>query len=287
MSVPLISMREHISQPRQPSPSGAVVLSQLPRGSSLVGSPTISLKMVLEGEERYEINGRVYRLQPGSFLYLEQGANCEAHLRSSARGVCIALPLGERVRAAFDGASPFGHAMLLPVKGSFIGKMFYKRALELTGAPETANRIAPRLIEDLNKALFEQAADMEISLDKLGSAKLSTRQHVYSKLEFAKDLIHSATDRSIDLSSIASEVGLSQYHFARYFKALYGKAPIHYHRSMRLARAATMLLSANESVLEVALATGYSDQVALNHAFKKEFGMAPGEFRQKGAACRV
>src|SRR5688500_17211279 len=103
MIPPLITMREHISHPRQAFVSGAIILSSLPRGRSAIGSSTVSLKMVLDGEEQYQIDGRVYRLQPGSFLYVEQGATCEANVRSNARGVCVSLPVGHSMDMPIEG----------------------------------------------------------------------------------------------------------------------------------------------------------------------------------------
>lgn len=282
MSVQLIAMREHISQPRQPFASGAVVLSQLPRGVSHIGAPTVSLKMVLDGEEQYEIDGRIYSLRPGSFLYVEQGANCEAQLRASAMGVCVALPLGQTINNLMQGESPFGRAMVLPTDRSHLGQLFKRRALQIAGQQEDQLVLAPRAVQELHNALFDQAWDVRSSLDLIKSAKLSTRRSIYSKLELARDMMHAADREALDLATLAREIGLSQFHFSRYFKALYGRSPIQYHRSLRLNRAASFLLSDGYSVLEVALATGYSDQVSLTHAFKKEFGIAPGQFRERG-----
>ena len=82
---------------------------------------------------------------------------------------------------------------------------------------------------------------------------------------------------------MASIAGLSQFHLARYFKAAFGRAPISYHRDLRLARAAG-LLREGLSVAAVAEATGYSDQVALSHAFRRRYGAPPQSWTQRRLA---
>jgi len=57
-------------------------------------------------------------------------------------------------------------------------------------------------------------------------------------------------------------------------KHAFGAAPISYHRALRLKRAA-MLLADGSSVAEAAEATGYSDPVALSHAFRRKYGAPP------------
>ena len=52
------------------------------------------------------------------------------------------------------------------------------------------------------------------------------------------------------------------------------EAPISYHRELRLKRAAS-LLADGASVAEAAEATGYSDPVALSHAFRRKYGAPP------------
>lgn len=256
------------------------MLSSLPRGRSVIGSPTVSLKMVLDGEEQYLIDGRVHRLQPGYFLYVEEGAACEANLRSEAKGVCVALPLGHSTDTPLDGEVTFGRAMVLPIRSSRLGQIFRRRAQQLVAQPSDTQLLAPAAIAELHAALFEQAVDIGFALQQLDCAKLSTRQRIYAKLEQARDIIHGSEFDELDLGTLARSVGLSQFHFSRYFKMLYGKSPIHYQRSLRLTRMSVLITGTKMSITEIALVTGYSDQVAMTRAFTKEFGIPPGRFRE-------
>ena len=54
-------MDRQLEAPRGPAPAGKLVLCTLKSGSSPIGAPAPSLKIVLEGDERYEIDGRTDR----------------------------------------------------------------------------------------------------------------------------------------------------------------------------------------------------------------------------------
>src|SRR5688572_8440730 len=94
-------MEQHLEAPRTPAPGGKLVLSRLKPGSSMIGARAPSVKLVLEGEELYQIEGRTLRVRPGQFLYLEAGDDCIGTNRVETTGLCLMLPIEEA--AAADG----------------------------------------------------------------------------------------------------------------------------------------------------------------------------------------
>ena len=109
-------------------------------------------------------------------------------------------------------------------------------------------------------------------------AKPSTRRDIFQRLERARAHLHDHLDRGVSLAELASVALLSQFHLARYFKLAFDAAPIAYHRGLRLERAATYLAAGEGSVAQAAALIGYSDAVALSHAFRKHFGSAPQQW---------
>src|ERR1044071_1948836 len=83
----------HITSRPPGCPDGRVVLSALGRGDSPIYCATPSLKFVLEGEERYEVDGRIRVVRPGEFLLVEAGTRLRAILPRCDRtvGLCIYL----------------------------------------------------------------------------------------------------------------------------------------------------------------------------------------------------
>jgi transcriptional regulator GlxA family with amidase domain len=129
--------------------------------------------------------------------------------------------------------------------------------------------------EPISFAVAEPLEESRATMDGLEAAKPSTRRELHRRLERARGFLHDHVDRNVTLSEMASAAGVSQFHLARYFKSAFGRSPIRYHRALRLARAADMLAAGGRSVAQVAEATGYSDQVALSHAFRRQYGAPP------------
>ena len=111
--------------------------------------------------------------------------------------------------------------------------------------------------------------------ERLPAAKSSTRRALSQRLERARAHLHRIVDRVVSLEELAGIASLSPFHLARHFKLAFGVSPIAYHRILRLERAARLLAGGAISVAEAAERTGYSDAVALTHAFRRHFGLSP------------
>ena len=87
-------------------------------------------------------------------------------------------------------------------------------------------------------------------------------------------------DASPTLAQVAGIARSSPYHFARQFKAATGLPPHQYLISRRVERAKQLLQAECELTLaEVATRSGFSDQSAFSHHFKRIVGITPGRFR--------
>lgn len=79
------------------------------------------------------------------------------------------------------------------------------------------------------------------------------------------------------LAVLSTVAGLSPYHLVRVFKRQVGIPPHMYLTHIRIDRA-KMLLAAGMPIIEVAMATGFSDQSHLNRQFKPIVGVSPGKY---------
>lgn len=86
----------------------------------------------------------------------------------------------------------------------------------------------------------------------------------------------------IGMSDIADAVGFSPRHFHEMFKAAMGESACEYLRRRRLAIAAEELCEGQGSIQEIATRYQYGSQEAFTRAFRKMFGVAPGEYRREG-----
>ncbi|WNI20478.1 AraC family transcriptional regulator [Streptomyces sp. ITFR-16] len=82
---------------------------------------------------------------------------------------------------------------------------------------------------------------------------------------------------------LAAEAGVSRATLARRFTALVGRPPIAYLTWWRLTFAATLLRDTPDPLAAVARRVGYGTPYAFSHAFSREFGTTPGQYRAEAA----
>jgi AraC family transcriptional regulator len=96
-------------------------------------------------------------------------------------------------------------------------------------------------------------------------------------------IIESRLTEPLSISSLASAVDMSRYHFLRTFQRVTGETPWRYILSLRLALAAENLLTTSGRVLDVALASGFGDLSEFMRRFRLRFGVTPAEYRKRRA----
>jgi len=261
-----------------PTPAdGKVVLSRLAPTACRIMAPAPSLKLVMEGAEYYEIDGRTVRVEPGQFLYLDAGAECRAINREETIGLCLFIaPAAARDEEALaHGHDPvLGRALVLSTRTSAMGRALDRYGRMIAREPELGAAIAPQLVAEVEAAVAEPLAESRAAIEALHAVKASTRRALYQNLERARDHLHACDSRAVPLAELAQVAGLSQFHLARYFRLAFGQSPIAYHRALRLDRAIAAL-EQGASVSSVAEAAGYSDASALSPASRRGFGRPP------------
>ena len=100
-------------------------------------------------------------------------------------------------------------------------------------------------------------------------------------LQRAIDRLRSDSDADISLSALATEAGLSRFHFGRAFKESTGLSPHAWLRQHRLDQAMTMLRDTELSIAAVAATLGYASQTAFAAAFRKLTGESPSDWRRR------
>jgi AraC family transcriptional regulator len=94
-----------------------------------------------------------------------------------------------------------------------------------------------------------------------------------------KDYIEDSLVEELSIAQLAVLVPMSQFHFARAFKAAVGEPPHRYVMSRRIERAKVLLSATRLSIAEVAYQVGFSNQSHFIAQFRKALGMTPKQFR--------
>ena len=97
----------------------------------------------------------------------------------------------------------------------------------------------------------------------------------------AIERLRSDSDADVSLAALASDAGLSRFHFCRAFKESTGLSPHAWLRQHRLKQAMNMLRDTDTSVVSVAAALGYASQTAFAAAFRKLTGETPSDWRRR------
>jgi AraC-like DNA-binding protein len=279
-------MDRHLAEPRDLPSGGKLVLSTLGPGTTMIAAGAPSLKIVVQGEERYEIDGRTIVIRPGQYLYLDAGSHCLGTNRETTIGMCLILP--PDVAAGSGGGAAAGHdpvlgrAVVLSTSATAMGRRLRDYAERIARNPQLGARLADEVTAGAAEALAEPLAQSRTAIEALKAAKPETRRELHRRLERARGHLHDRLDRNVSLGEMADIAGLSQFHLARFFKHAFGESPIAYHRGLRLARAADFLASGEGSLAEAADHVGYSDAVALSHAFRKHYGFPPQQWVMRG-----
>jgi len=102
----------------------------------------------------------------------------------------------------------------------------------------------------------------------------------------ATDYLLAHLSEAVPLAALAGLTGLSQWHFARAFKAATGVSPHRWQLNARIAKAEELLLSRSMTQAQIALEVGFAEQSHLCRVFKNVIGVSPGAWlREHSAPC--
>ena len=100
------------------------------------------------------------------------------------------------------------------------------------------------------------------------------------RLTRVREYIAANLESDLAIAQLAKVACLSQFHFARAFKAAVGQSPHQYVSAQRLERAKEMLTRGDQSLLDITIALNFSSQANFTRAFRVGTGRTPGQFRR-------
>lgn len=112
------------------------------------------------------------------------------------------------------------------------------------------------------------------------SEKIQRFQSNYIKLSPAIQYIEEHYKEKIFLSVLAQEVHMSATYFSSLFSQTMNCTVTEYLIRIRLKNACTLLSTTGQSILSVAMESGFRNISYFNRTFCKAFGISPGEYRK-------
>ncbi len=232
----------------------------------------VAIAAVLAGSFAYRSGHGRALMSPGSILLGNQGAGFCCHHDHGVGDRCVAFhfdpQLIEETAAALPGARRTVFAQpRLPPLDALAPLLADIRALAAAPDPLAAEETALRLA----------GAALRLAQDSSRPrARLADERRMADAV--ARIARHHA--EPLSLADLAADAGVGRYHFLRLFRQVVGTTPYQYMLTVRLAAAADRLRQGGGTVLDAALAAGFSDLSEFTRRFRDCFGAPPGRWRR-------
>jgi AraC family transcriptional regulator len=154
---------------------------------------------------------------------------------------------------------------------------------EITAALASAPGIKDPAANLFVESLFNAAAARilynyaEVRYPLSGPPRLTDYQ-VRAAIDYIQDHVRD----SLDLNSISRVAGISEFHFARLFKAATGATPFQFVTQVRMARAKELLRKTRLPISEIAERVGYQKPSHFSDRFRAVSGCGPDAYRKSG-----
>lgn len=261
------------------------------------------IRLVVEGQESIRAGQDSYVIPAGSYVILNPNQELKYHVSQPSVGLWVAIA-PEDVETFLEGetkrqpnkwessrlfnqtyASMCEH--VYRAKHDRLGRWLMACADQLKKPGPTNASPLPHTYRQTITYLVDTQYDVFQCMDRLNSAKRSTKLELYKRLCIARAYIHQNLDQNLDLDTLAQVACLSKYHFIRLFKDAYGETPRQYLIGQRLERARELLLKSNLTFHEICHEVGLKDSSSFGRLFKRSFGATPQVFRQQYAQAAL
>jgi len=135
------------------------------------------------------------------------------------------------------------------------------------------------LVETIGEIIVRHAATPNVDGKALPTARST------AALRRVRELLEAEYARTVTISELAREAGLSTFHLIRVFRASFGLPPYKYLELVRIQHA-RRLIRHGFPLTHVVHATGFSDQSHLTRYFKRIVGVTPGIYARAGCDLR-
>ncbi len=163
-----------------------------------------------------------------------------------------------------------------------LASLLSRTAIEGGAATDTILKVNNQFIksmsavDSLEELCYKLQETVEVFTESLFNMKLTKNQDVI------REAMHYISQHYMDkitLDEVAEYVHLSASYFSGLFKDICGSSFKEYLNMVRIEESKRLLTNTEYSVMDIAIATGFSDQNYFTKVFKKYTGLTPTEFR--------
>jgi len=257
----------------------------------------LSIRCTTSGEQHYKIGGNDHLLTKNNYLLINRGQSYKTSFESATEqemelvafqpGFAEELyySLNRSAGALLDDPYNSWNQQVTFFEHTYdmdpTIKIIFDRLRNITLLDDAVKREMD--LESIYTALLtrmlETQHNIRTEIEKLSSAKLSTRKELYRRLNIARDYMEAHMDDKLSLEDISRISCLSVHHFRREFKSLFGCSPHTFLLNKRINRARYLLGNEHLNLNDVALACGFESTSSFIRVFRQYTGNTPGNYK--------
>ena len=153
-----------------------------------------------------------------------------------------------------------------------VSMLQYESAHTLSGSRAIVNALSSVLLVLIVRAHLEQGGEAPLGGILNGLRDKRLRQLIQTVVSRPED--------EWNIEKMTELANLSRAQLMRLFKQQTGISPHAFVNLIRLRQAAVLLRQTADSVLSVALSVGFQSETHFGKAFKKQYGISPGQYRK-------
>jgi len=257
---------------------------------------SLSIKFVLQGSIYYKVEGEEYKVKDEHFLLATRQPDVKAYFKSitPVKSLCIDI-CEDTLNDGFTVLANEQKNEITDYNADLMQHPYFMESIY----PACQNKIGEKLqslsarIGDLslddpvcvNREWFLEMVELIIlnefknynSLKNIHALKTSTQKEILKRVSAGREFIDQFFLENPDIKTIAKESYMSEFHFFRSFKQVFGDSPYQYILSKRLEHASVLLMEKQLMISEVASECGFPDVFTFSKAFKRKYGTSPSK----------
>ncbi len=286
------------NQPSQPIPlqGNVTAFTSALQYTGRIRFRGISVKHVIEGEEKYFINGQKIVLKKNQYLLANHLSEGFVHIDSkqSVVGICADVGLDTIIAVVKEEYSFYSdriiqsiekliHSLDYPIftrgmEGSNVGLFLKRCVFQLKADPFSERLLSNEFYFDLGSAIIQDhICDEWPSLRN--RKRMNIRQEEIKLLCEAKNYMDQNFTSSFLVKDVALMYGMSEYRFFRMFKQVFDESPYRYLLLKRLWYSCFLLHRNKVNVTQAAFESGFADIHSFSKAYKKHFSSSPNQHK--------
>lgn len=261
----------------------------------------LTIRLTLTGEQYYKVGSHDHIINPKSYIVVNQGQ----HYRTAFNGT----KNQEMMLVAFKPSFVSGVLQSLvtsddkllddPFKPLDQPVAFYEKSYEMDIDIQRIFSHLRKLMDEKNLGwkkeydlqgiyaellirLLGVHKNLKQDIDRLKSAKLSTRTELFRRLSIARDYMDAHPNKRISIDEVSHIALLSPHHFKRAFKELFNTTPHQYHIEKRLEYSHRLLAEGSDKIEDICRKVGFESSSSFIRLFREHYGCTPRAFPTNG-----